>query len=172
MSDIGTAERILIPGSWRLDYSHAAGRAASWFLVALRDEGRILASPCPRCGRVRVPPRSFCEDCFVRTSDDWVEVGPGGVVEAYTVTRAEFPGYPPPPHALAYVRLDGAGTAMANFVEGLDLEGDRPPLAIGDRVRAVFAPDRQGRIRDFHFEPEPGARGVPETSGARGVPET
>lgn len=148
-------ERILIPGSWRLDYSHAAGRAASRFLVALRDEGRILASPCPRCGRVRVPPRSFCEDCFVRTSDEWVEVGPGGVVEAFTVTRAEFPGYPPPPHALAYVRLDGAGTAMANFVEGLDLsDADGPPLAIGDRVRAVFAPERQARITDFHFEKE------------------
>jgi uncharacterized OB-fold protein len=154
MSESGTvAERILIPGSWRLDYSHAAGLAASRFLVALRDEGRILASPCPRCGRVRVPPRSFCEDCFVHTSDDWVEVGPGGVVEAFTVTRAEFPGYPPPPHALAYVRLDGAGTAMANFVEGLDLSAD-PALTIGDRVRAVFAAERQGRITDFHFERE------------------
>jgi uncharacterized OB-fold protein len=163
LSDTETSERILIPGSWRLDFSHAAGRAASRFLVALRDEGTILASPCPRCGRVRVPPRSFCEDCFVRTSDDWVEVGPGGVVEAFTVTRAEFPGYPPPPHALAYVRLDGAGTAMANFVEGLDLSQfgdtpgpgpDGPPLAIGDRVRAVFSDDRQARITDFHFERE------------------
>ncbi len=146
---------MLIPGSWRLDYSHAAGRAASRFLVALRDEARILASPCPRCARVRVPPRSFCEDCFVRTSDDWVEVGPGGIVEAFTVTHAELPGYPPPPHALAYVRLDGAGTAMAILVEGLDLaDADRPPLAIGDRLRAVFSAERQGRITDFHYERE------------------
>ncbi|HEY3241197.1 MAG TPA: hypothetical protein VGL92_16660, partial [Acidimicrobiia bacterium] len=67
-----------------------------------------------------------------------------------------------------YVRLDGAGTAVANFVEGLDLsDPDRPPLAIGDRMRAVFAEERQARITDFHFESEPG--GVSPSSPGPGV---
>lgn len=154
-----TAERIVIPGAWHLDFSHAAGRAASRFLVELRDQERLLASPCPECGRVRVPPRDHCEDCFVRTDDDWVEVGPEGVIEAFTITYAAFPDYPPPPHAIAYVRPDGADTAICNFVRGVDLEdadSAAASLAIGTRVRARFAQDRQGRITDFHWEPVDG----------------
>lgn len=115
-----------------------------------------MASPCPRCGRVYVPPRSYCEDCFVKTSDEWIEAGPEGAIEAFTVTYASFPGYPEPPYAVAYVRPDGADTAMANFVSGVDCtDADTAVkrLSIGTRMRAVFGPDRKGRITDFSWEP-------------------
>jgi hypothetical protein len=148
-------EQITIPGSWNLAFEHAAGRAASRFLVALRDRQVLLASPCPSCGRVRVPPRSFCEDCFVPTSDEWVEVGPAGTIESFTITYADFPGYRQPPYAIAYVRLDGASTAIGNYVEGVDLsdpDAAAAALAIGTPVRAVFSERREGRVTDFHWE--------------------
>lgn len=150
-----TEERILIPAAWHLEFEHAAGRAASRFLAALRDDGVILASPCPSCGRVRVPPRSFCEDCFVPTSDDWVEVGPSGTIETFAITYASFPGYRDPPHAIAYVRLDGADTAICNWVEGVDLDDmDMAVAALqpGTPVHAVFADRREARVTDFHWE--------------------
>lgn len=150
-----TDERILIPAAWHLEFEHAAGRAASRFLTTLRDEQVLLASPCPSCGRRRVPPRSFCEDCFVPTSDDWVEVGPEGVIETFAVTYAAFPGYREPPHAIVYVRPDGADTAICNWIEGValdDVDAATAALEPGTRVRAVFAQDRQARITDFHWE--------------------
>jgi uncharacterized protein len=149
-------EQVVLPGSWHLEFAHAAGRAASRFLVALRDEAVLLASPCPRCGRVLVPPRSFCEDCFVPIAGDWVEVGPDGVVEAFTFTYAAFTGYADPPYGVAYVRPDGAGTAIANFVTGVDYTDPAAAaarLAIGTRMRAVFRPDREARITDFTWTP-------------------
>lgn len=156
MSEPTTDEQITIPGSWHLEFQHAAGRAASRFLVALRERGVLLGSPCPNCERIRVPPRSFCEDCFVRTSDDWVEVGPEGSVESFTITYAAFPGYREPPHAIAYVRPDGASTAIGNYVEGIELadpDAASAALAVGTRMRAVFGSKREGRITDFHWEP-------------------
>lgn len=155
----GDTEQVIIPASWHLEFAHAAGKAASRFLVALRDRGVLLASPCTRCHRILVPPRSFCEDCFVPTDDDgWVEAGPEGVVEAATTQYAELAGYAAPPYAVAYVRPDGAGTAIANYVAGVDLSDPAAAaraLAIGTRMRAVFVPpaDRQARITDFHWEP-------------------
>lgn len=149
-------EMVVIPAAWHLEFKHAAGKAASRFLVALRDRQVLLASPCPQCGRVFVPPRSFCEDCFVRTDENWLEVGPEGRTEAFTVTYAAFPGYPAPPYAIAYVRPDGASTAIANFVQGIDLSDPQAAataLAIGTRLRAVFRPKREARITDFHWEP-------------------
>lgn len=145
-------ELLTIPGSWNLDFRHAAGAAASRFLVALRDEQKILGSPCPKCSRVRVPARSYCEDCFVTSEDDWVQVGPSGTVEASTQTCAAFPGYDPPPHTIAYVVLDGADTAMCNYVKLPSGETPNGPLEVGARVNARFASTRNGAITDFWWE--------------------
>jgi len=148
-------ERITIPASWHLEFEHAAGKAASRFLTGLRDRAQLSASPCPKCRRLRVPPRSFCEVCFVATSDDWVDVGPEGTVQTFSITYAAFPGYPTPPHAIAYVVPDGADTAICNFVRGVDLsdpERAAKVLAPGTRVRAVFEGDRKARVTDFHWE--------------------
>lgn len=152
MTAMGDSERIVIPASWNLEFQHAAGVAASRFLVALRDREVLLASPCPSCRRIFVPPKSFCETCFVPTEDNWVEVGPEGRVEAFTFTYARLPGYREPPYAVAYVRPDGADTAIANWVSGIDLTDARAAaaaLAIGTRMRAEFSEIREARITDF-----------------------
>jgi len=152
------AERITLPGLWHLEFAHAAGRAASRFLIGLRDDRQLRASPCPQCSRILVPARNFCEDCFVPTSDDWVDVGPEGVVESFTFTYARFAGYADPPYGVAYVRPDGATTAIANFVTGVDFTDPAAAaarLAIGTRMQATFKPDgeRQARITDFTWSP-------------------
>jgi len=52
------SERVTLPGLWHLEFEHAAGRAASRFLVGLRDDQVLRASPCPSCERILVPPRT------------------------------------------------------------------------------------------------------------------
>ena len=146
--------QIKISSSWALEFEHAAGHAAERFLRALGD-GVLLASPCPQCERVLCPPRDFCERCFVRTSDDWQEVGPSGVVEAFTVVHAAFEGYRKPPYGVAYVRPDGASTALGNFLEGFDLadlDTIDDVIGIGSRATAVFSDAPQQTILDFHWE--------------------
>jgi uncharacterized OB-fold protein len=145
-------ENVTRTRRWEIPYSHSAGPVASRFLVAIRDEQQIQGTRCSSCDRVMVPPRGHCVRCFVET-DDWVAVGASGTIEAFTITYAAFPGAPEPPYALAYVRLDGADTAMANFVEGLDLSD--PAAAsrqlTGARVDLAFRDERVGAITDFYF---------------------
>lgn len=145
-------ENISRTRRWDIPYSHSAGPIASRFFVAVRDEQQIYGTRCPSCKRVMVPPRGHCVNCFVEV-DSWVPVGPGGTVSAFTVTCAAFPEAPKPPYALAYVRLDGADTAMANFVEGLDLsDPSRAAQQLdGARVEVVFHEERVGSITDFSF---------------------
>ena len=131
-----------------LTFSYAAGEAASRFLIALRDEKRILGTRCPACRRALVPARSFCPHCFVATAE-WIEVGPAGKVSA-------FAPLPPLPEGvglgvragLALIRLDGADTAFVHFV------GETDAPRIGSRVVAVFAETRSGSILDIaYFKP-------------------
>lgn len=149
-------ENITIPGRWDIEYDYSAGETASHFLATLRDDGTLLGKRCPDCERVLAPPRGFCERCFVDT-DDWVEIGPEGRIESFTVTPNDLGAGPEAPFALAYVQLDGADTAMVNVLEGLDLsdpDAAAESLSVGDRVEAVPEPadEREGRITDFHYE--------------------
>jgi len=150
MSD---TELVTVEGAWNFQYRYFAGETASRFFAELRDHGRIVGRRCPRCQRVLVPARSYCDRCFVATTD-WVPVGMEGTVETFTVLTAAFPGLPEPPLAIAYVTLDGAGTALLNFVEGLDLtdlDAAAARLLDRPRVQVVFHDDRHGRMTDFHF---------------------
>jgi len=135
-----------------LRYSYALGEVAGRFMQGLR-EGRILATRCSKSGLTYLPPRAYCERSFERC-DGWVEAGSEGVIEASTIVVRGFEGKRKPPVAIAFVRLDGIDSAIANYVDGLDLsdyEAAMKRLAPGKRVRVVFAAEREGRITDFSF---------------------
>jgi len=146
-------ELVFIPGKWEIPYHYAAGKVSSRFFVELRDNKRLLGVKCPQCGRVMMPPRGFCERCFV-AADEFVEVGPEGTIQAFTITMEKWPGNPDPPFAVAYVKLDGADTAMLNYVTGLDfsdLNETSEKLGIGRRAKAVFKENRTGQVTDFEY---------------------
>jgi len=66
----------------------------------------------------------------------------------------KWPGNPDPPFAVAFVKLDGADTAMLNYVIGVDfsdLEKAADSLKIGTRVRVIFNEEREGKITDFKY---------------------
>jgi uncharacterized protein len=144
--------------TWDLSYKHALGETTGRFLAGLK-EGRLLARGCPKCERVLVPPRSFCDRCMVATGD-WVEVGLGGVIEMFTIVCEPFKGLPEPPYALAYVTPDGASTALVGYVKNIDLTDTSAAvkqLAIGGRVSTHFSAEPTGTVADYWFEVDPGA---------------
>jgi uncharacterized OB-fold protein len=153
MTSAATKSDDVITGEWHVRYNYSVGKVAGTFFEGLK-EGRILASRCSKSGLSYLPPRAYCERSF-EPCDGWVEAGLEGTIEAATIVTAAFENLPPPPYAIAYVRLDGVSTAMVNFVRGLDLS-DVPAAAKklehGTRVKVVFAERRDGRVTDFHYE--------------------
>lgn len=141
-----------IPGEWHVRYNYPVGEVGAKFFNALREK-RILATHCSASKMTYLPPRAYCERSF-NVCDGWVEAGLEGTIEAATIVTAAFENLPPPPYAIAYVRLDGVSTAMVNFVHGLDLS-DVPRAAAqltpGTRVKAEFVAEPVGRVTDFHY---------------------
>ncbi len=138
---------VTIDGRVEVTYKWSAGVAGSRFFEELRDNGRIMGTHCPQCQRVLVPPRIFCEECFVDT-DQWVEVSPRGVILTYAESyfglqgqRLEEPWY------VGIVRLEGSdGGLFHRLVAG------EKPIEIGGTAEAVFAEERTGNILDIeHF---------------------
>lgn len=130
--------------SIHIPFTYAAGGTSSIFLSALRDEARILATPCPACDTVICPARSICPACGGPTATP-VDVGPAGTLVSWTELADGT--------TLALVRLDGADTSLVHRLTG----GDGTWVA-EQRLRARFGESRTGAITDIvGFEPENGA---------------
>jgi uncharacterized OB-fold protein len=146
--------------SWNIGYEHALGETASWFFVQIRDHAKLYGRRDPKSGRVLVPPRAFSDQSLEPTTD-WVEVGPGGRIETFTIVYEPFKTLPDPPYAFGYVLLDRADTALGGYFRGIDLTDPAKAarkLKVGTRVITRFAQRRTGDVLDFWFELEAAQR--------------
>ena len=141
--------------TWNITYRHALGETASFFFANIRDNKKIYGRRCGHTGRVLAPPRAF-SDQSLKPTTEWVEIGPGGVIEAFTIVYEEFQNLPPPPYAFGYVMLDKADTGDRRVLPRRrplrSAEAAAKKLAIGTRVTTHFAEKRTGDVLDFWFE--------------------
>lgn len=145
------SECFVQEGKMALPNQYFAGRVGSRFIIALRDEQKILGVKCPVCDKVYVPPREYCEKDLTRLDESWVELGSEGVVIQCTIVNYNDKHLPcKAPYVLALIKLDGADTPLLHLVTGCDPAEVKP----GMRVKAVFAQETTNTILDLdHFEP-------------------
>lgn len=150
--DIQNGKVVLTEYRPKLEYRWSAGVAIGRFLDGLQ-EGRIVGTHCHQCGRTVVPPRAFCEMCFVPVNE-YVDLPQTGTVNTFVRSwiatdrsRLKEPLLP------AVIDIDGTSKAgILHFVGNVD----QKKIKIGMRVKAVWKPakDRTGDIRDIiHWEP-------------------
>jgi len=152
MANEKTQASDVISGEWNVRYNYSVGKVAGTFFDALKER-KILATKSSKSGMSYLPPRAYCERSF-EPCDEWIEAGHEGVIEAATIVSAAFEHLPPPPYAIAYVRLDGVDTAMINFVRDLDMSdvgAAMDKLKPGTRVKVEFIDDPKGEVTDFHY---------------------
>lgn len=141
---------VICDGQIKIPYTWPAGKAGSHFLASLRDRMQLLGLRCPVCRKVWIPP-SRCLTCG-RMGTEWVEVGPEGTLESWTVVRTPVPAIQvlPVPYAVGVIRLDGADTNLVHLLGDFD----HVKLRLGMRVKPVFNPERRGHILDIrYFQP-------------------
>ena len=133
----------------RFSFRHSLGKLSRFFLEL--EQGRLMATRCPRCGAVWMPPRVHCPEDLAVT--EWVELPGTGVLEAaslsaYTLTT----GGGEDRLILGYVTLDGADTALLQQIRMPDGSAAPPP---GMRMKAVWARQPVAHpMQLFWFEPD------------------
>ncbi len=151
--DLREGKALGIHGAANVRYSWDAGVAIGHYLAELK-QGRLVGRKCPRCQRVLVPPRAFCEQCFVPTTE-WVELPDTGTVQTLAICHIAWDTTPlEKPQMPAVIVIDGASPGMG--ILHLLGEVDPEQVRVGQRVRAVWkAPDqRTGSITDIlYFRP-------------------
>jgi uncharacterized OB-fold protein len=144
-------------------YTRTTGPVVGPFLTGVRD-GKLLGN---RCGaRVLFPPLEYDPDTGASLDPDFVEVGPGGTVGAWTWVETPTRKHPfSHPFGFALITLDGADTA---FVHAIDA-GSIDEMSTGMRVKAQYRDDRRGAITDVYNVPEAAAKKQKITPGEEPV---
>ncbi|MBN1289015.1 MAG: DNA-binding protein [Actinobacteria bacterium] len=136
---------ICLEQNMKLKFRRPTGGVVGLFLAALRDEKKIIGSECRNCGKVFVPPASYCERCSSDISA-LREVGPRGIVISWTLAPKGFDNSPADaPFRYIMVRPMGADTPL------LHVSPDDERIRIGTVVRPVFREERTGSITDIKW---------------------
>jgi uncharacterized OB-fold protein len=152
MSEAGATGEPQLSADHVLEYAYkrSLGPVLGRFFTGLRD--KRIEGVKTKAGQVLVPPAEYDPATGEATTEDFVEVGPGGVVTSWAWVgqpRAKHPLQRP--FAFALVQLDGADTALLCAVDA----GDESRMSTGMRVQASWADETIGRIEDIaSFVPE------------------
>ncbi|MFQ5762482.1 MAG: Zn-ribbon domain-containing OB-fold protein, partial [Candidatus Bathyarchaeia archaeon] len=153
VEDVNEGKVLTVKDPVEFRYRWATGTAMGRFLAELKN-GRIIGRKCPGCGRVLVPPRMFCEDCFKPTLE-WVYVPDTGCVNTFSISHiATDASRLSEPVTIAVIELDGPSRGMG-FLHYLG-EVERGQVRLGLPVKAVWKPphERRGAITDIkYFKP-------------------
>jgi uncharacterized OB-fold protein len=150
------AEPVLeLPYEIELHYQHSYGAYYGRLFDELATSRRIVGVRCPKCECVLLPPREYCDTCFVRTGE-WVDLPDTGTIKAFSIIHLEFVGQVrEPPYVYAEIVLDGAATRLIHTIGGIDVEEAMMKLYPGMPVRAVWRDGTPaGSLEDIlYFEP-------------------
>jgi uncharacterized OB-fold protein len=140
-------EKKIYRGRIKVPYKHTAGAYVERFITEIGKNHKIMGIKCPKCGKVFVPPKMVCFECFEKM-EEWVELGNQGTIKGFTVVSYSTPVLPlKPPFAYAIITLDGAHTDFIHIIK----ESDPQKLKVGMRVEAVFKEKPRKRILDIEY---------------------
>lgn len=150
-----TTEKKVSPKQWvgdmEADYIYPTGIAGDKFFKELKKSGQLVAGECGKCGTTYVPPRMYCENCFVEI-ETWKTLPPEGTITTFTIASLDEKNHKlPKPRIWAHIKI-GDGGLVHNL-------GDVEPgnVSIGMKVEAVLKPEanRKGEISDIlYFKPK------------------
>ncbi len=154
--DVQSGKVFFTEDSLDCAFAWDTGVAISRYLAELK-KGKIIATRCRECNRIMLPPRLFCELCFI-TCSEWVYVHDTGVINTFSVCHVHWDASRikegEKPHLPAVIEIDGASAGMGIMHILGEIEPDQ--IKIGMKVKAVWKPEneRTGAITDIkYFKP-------------------
>jgi uncharacterized OB-fold protein len=133
-----------------INYKYSMGGQSKFFLELMNNK-KIFGTKCKNCGKIWMPPRINCSECFEDT--DWVEMKQTGTIDVSTIvwyTTSAF--IKAIPYGVGFIKLDRAGTSLFQGIFSENLVPSK--IKKGQRVKAVFLKEREGKMTDFFFVPE------------------
>ncbi len=117
------------------------------------ENKKFIGTKCSKCGKVFLPPRNRCGDCFAK-AEEFIELPDTAVLKNFTVTNYRIverrKSKRKDTYIIGLVQVDGADTAMVLSI--LNVNPD--DLKEGMKIKVVWAKETKGHPDDITgFEP-------------------
>ncbi len=155
MKEIKETDVLEVRYDYKGEYLFSYGETSKFFKEVLLNK-KLYGTKCPTCGKVWMPPRKHCSDCYVET--EWIPLSGKGTVLSCTycfyasIEEKEMETFEDIPFVLAVIKLDEADTCFLHNV--VAKERRLGIIKTGTRVRVAWKEKREGRVADFYFVPE------------------
>jgi uncharacterized OB-fold protein len=115
-------------------------------------ERKIMAARCTRCGRLHLPPRPLCDNCY-STSFEWIELSRKGKLVAFTVIHiapSQFQHMVP--YAVGIVQLQN-GLRLPGIISGVSTDKLRIGLEVTFDFQACNGKETWPKWPRYCFKP-------------------
>ena len=167
LGETTTARYMIVERPHGVTYQHSLGLVSKFFEGLLNKE--LWGAFCPKCGTTYCPPRAHCwnPDCKV-VETEWKRLPMRGEIWTYSVMLFSATAFMEKlPFVLAYVKVDGADTALPMQIKGVRPED----VYIGMKVDLNFVDEPKGDLMDLYGVPS-GKVEPPENAALQRDPES
>ena len=113
---------------------------------------KLLGAKCLKCGKVHVPPRIICDNCFSKEFD-WVVIPTRGKLLSYTIIHIAPPQFQSmAPYALGIVEL-GKGMRLPGIIQGTALEQVRVGMDLAIEFGTTAGTQPWPQWPKYYFKP-------------------
>jgi uncharacterized OB-fold protein len=116
------------------------------------NQGKLLGGKCRKCGKVHLPPRPVCDDCYSREFD-WTEIPSKGKLITYTIIHiapAQFQSMAP--YAVGIVQLEN-GLKLPGMIRGVPAEQVRVGMDLAIDFGTCAAVQPWPQWPRYYFKP-------------------
>ena len=115
-------------------------------------QGKLLAGKCKKCGKVHLPPRPLCDECF-SNEFEWKEIPQKGKLLTYTIIQvapAQFQSMAP--YAVGIVQLED-GVRIPGMIRGVALEQIKIGMELAFDFGTCTATQQWPQWPRYYFKP-------------------
>ena len=116
------------------------------------NQGKLLGGKCRKCGKIHLPPRPLCDNCFSKDFE-WTEIPTKGKLSTYTVIHVaptQFQSMTP--YAMGIVELED-GLRIPGMIRGVPLEQIRIGMDLAIDFGTCLATQPWPQWPRYYFKP-------------------
>jgi uncharacterized protein len=116
------------------------------------SQAKLMAGKCVKCGKIHLPPRPMCDNCF-GTEFTWTEIRGKGKLLTYTVIHVAPPQFQLlAPYAVGIVQLEN-GLKLPGMISGVPHEGVKVDMELAIDFKACSAGQTWPQWQRYCFRP-------------------
>ena len=108
------------------------------------NEGKLMGAKCIKCGKIMLPPRPICIQCYSKDLE-WIKLENKGKLLTYTIIHVAPPQFQHlVPYAVGIIELE-KGLKLPGMIKGIDFDKIKIGMELKIEVEPVTKEEAEGQ---------------------------